>query len=251
MRLADRLVSNGWYEPDGSVVPWPAEDFPAVRVEADEVWGLVRSRSNWDAAELGPVVPPFDELWIEGRVPGGICTGVRIKVGSGSPLVLAVEVWTAEPRGPGFIMGGGALRISDDGVPMSWQTIRSERPNLIGYVTPALMSIGLMNCRNVGLENVVTPYKVRAKREAKTGRPPLRFTRIKLPASARQATTMNGVKAAAGETQPLHLVRGHFKTYNGDAPLFGKFTGTWWWAWQARGDQTQGVHVPTYEIASR
>jgi hypothetical protein len=41
--------------------------------------------------------------------------------------------------------------------------------------------------------------------------------------------------------QRLHMVRGHFKHYEGERGLFGKITGKYWWAPHARGSPIAGV----------
>lgn len=48
----------------------------------------------------------------------------------------------------------------------------------------------------------------------------------------------------------FHLVRGHFKTYTEDRPLFGKLTGTFWWQPAARGTTDFGVIDKDYSIAT-
>jgi hypothetical protein len=46
----------------------------------------------------------------------------------------------------------------------------------------------------------------------------------------------------------LHQVRGHYKTYTQEAPLFGKITGRFFWSEQFRGQQSEGVIKHRYEI---
>ena len=55
----------------------------------------------------------------------------------------------------------------------------------------------------------------------------------------------------AGEANALHLVRGHFKTYTGEAPLFGSRTGTYWWGWHERGSVESGVSLHDYSVATQ
>ena len=46
----------------------------------------------------------------------------------------------------------------------------------------------------------------------------------------------------------MHLCRGHFKTFSEEAPLFGKFTGTYWWEPQLRGDASRGRLDKEYRV---
>ena len=50
--------------------------------------------------------------------------------------------------------------------------------------------------------------------------------------------------------QPLHKVRGHFKTYTAEAPLLGRHTGTYWWGHQVRGSREHGEVVSDYRLTS-
>jgi hypothetical protein len=43
-------------------------------------------------------------------------------------------------------------------------------------------------------------------------------------------------------------VRGHFKHYTAEAPLFGRMTGTWWWSPTLKGDAAHGVVEKEYQI---
>lgn len=47
------------------------------------------------------------------------------------------------------------------------------------------------------------------------------------------------------------LVRGHFKTYTEEAPLFGKLTGTFWVPSHARGDASLGLAEKDYNLLGR
>lgn len=50
------------------------------------------------------------------------------------------------------------------------------------------------------------------------------------------------------ETYSTHIVRGHFKTFNDDAPLMGKFVGTYWWDSQVRGRDKDHVVDKDYSV---
>ncbi len=50
------------------------------------------------------------------------------------------------------------------------------------------------------------------------------------------------------ENVAFHMCRGHFKTYTEDAPLFGKYAGTFWWQPQARGKKENGTIIKDYEV---
>lgn len=48
----------------------------------------------------------------------------------------------------------------------------------------------------------------------------------------------------------MHLVRGHFKTYSAERPLFGKYVGTYWHQAHTRGSIEAGEVAKDYEVAA-
>lgn len=271
-----------------------------VRVVADDVTRMYWQslQIDWDfRSDFGPLRPPFDLMWIEGRIPLKLysdgrwhTTPSRQQVTNGSFVWVEPADGTAPdsitPDVGAFDGGlvvcmthfmsfrdgvvvrmpcGSRIHISEDGkyldrivtTPPEWgQTpdldvdgramhVRSEAMS----AHQTMLAISLMNCKNVTLVDETPPSKVSAKHQARTGVPLTRYTRIVLPSASHAATTKKEAQDAAGAVQPWHLVRGHFKTYTEDAPLFGSKTGTWWWGWQARGSKKAGVHLPTYDVS--
>jgi hypothetical protein len=58
----------------------------------------------------------------------------------------------------------------------------------------------------------------------------------------------DGEAAQHGLRHALHICRGHFKTFTPDAPLFGKLTGTYWWADHVRGAAELGEVDKDYRL---
>lgn len=103
----------------------------------------------------------------------------------------------------------------------------------------------LLNCKNITTIEKQPPEKLNKKR-AKKGKYPL-FTYKKL------VIKPTGKKQAAQEAQGLwenrvHLCRGHFKNYTEENPLFGKFTGRYWWPPSVRGNKKKGVVMKDYLV---
>lgn len=79
----------------------------------------------------------------------------------------------------------------------------------------------LLNCRNVVSSRVVPDAKLQRARQ-KAGKHPLyAYATLKM----RSATSSNG----SDKLRPIHWVRGHFKEYTPERPLFGKISGLFWW----------------------
>lgn len=105
-----------------------------------------------------------------------------------------------------------------------------------------LWILGLIQAKNVLKEpdrRRLNPNRMKSK----TPYCEYRHSTIKLP----HPSSGGGKGRKTGEI-PLHLVRGHFKTYTADAPLFGKTTGTYWWSHFVAGNPSRGMRTADYEI---
>jgi len=59
--------------------------------------------------------------------------------------------------------------------------------------------------------------------------------------------TEGGIEKS-GPRKALHLVRGHFKSFSADKPLFGRVVGTFWWESSIRGSLAKGRVEKDYEV---
>jgi hypothetical protein len=96
-------------------------------------------------------------------------------------------------------------------------------------------SLAPMNCRNVTLRERGTG---KAKGAGPGGDA---FHEVVIDGNTRGPSVARGEAAGDGAGR-RHLSRGHFKTFTEDAPLLGKPVGTYWWGWQVRGQEGQGLH---------
>lgn len=109
-------------------------------------------------------------------------------------------------------------------------------------------ALSLLHCHNVHMENVIEPRQQRRAYERKYG----------LPLSEYKVLTIRPVgKTPRGNIAPAvkavglnreHIVRGHFKTFTDEAPLFGRLTGMWWWESAVRGNPKRGEVVKDYNV---
>lgn len=83
------------------------------------------------------------------------------------------------------------------------------------------------------IELVDYPRNVKRFTERKTGKKPSPYFEIKIDPSKPEKRYTSSKKT--GRSKNAHIVRGHFATYTDDAPLFGKYTGTYWRPAHARG----------------
>jgi hypothetical protein len=102
----------------------------------------------------------------------------------------------------------------------------------------------LLNCKNIIEKNNVPSASLNAARRVR-GRQEL-FTYKTLQVDiGRNGGGTNGINLYHNR---LHLCRGHFKRYTDDNPLFGKYTGLYWWQPQLRGKNKDGMVVKDYDI---
>ncbi len=110
------------------------------------------------------------------------------------------------------------------------------------YLALALL---FLNCKNIETETNEPPEKLNKKRKKKGKQPLFSYKTLAIkPTSKKQKA-----QAAQGLwNNRIHLARGHFKTYTGNNPLFGKITGRFWWQPHVRGQNRDGVVMKDYEL---
>lgn len=106
------------------------------------------------------------------------------------------------------------------------------------YVPPTFFS--LLNCKNI-----VTVEEQRKKNQAarlakKTGRPCDTYKTLRIKVGGELVRFPSADSSGEHKDQPLHRVRGHFKTYTQEKPLLGKLTGRYFWHPHVRGKEEFG-----------
>lgn len=109
---------------------------------------------------------------------------------------------------------------------------------------PALLALGWMNCRNVQLRDSGPGLKLLKKRRKNRHFTGQYYKVLHLEDQARRDLKAN--RDAEKRDTRMHLVRGHFKYYTAEKPLFGKLTGHYWWHQQVRGDARLGQITNEY-----
>lgn len=229
------------------------------------------------ATLVATLAPPFEKFWVEFELTNDVyglrAAGVLIsvlhtpdKLNPSEPddaWVLRADIvgeWDkGKPVGPlcSYIvpLNERGFLVEHKGVFASPLTIEGANPGelegwpdaLNRYLFAALFAVSLMHCKNVSLETVEPPPKVSAKHRRRYGKPLVTYRVLDATAMTRTLET-EGDRASVGLKQALHLCRGHFKTYTAEAPLFGKYTGDYWWADQVRGDSTRGRAEKDYSV---
>ena len=112
---------------------------------------------------------------------------------------------------------------------------------------PALFTLSLMHARNVTVTPVDPPPAHNRRARRRRGAPPVRYHVLDIE-PMRQLLDSEGQGASNGLSHAVHVCRGHFKRYSADAPLFGRYTGQWWWAQHRRGRSELGEVAKDYRM---
>lgn len=157
----------------------------------------------------------------------------------------AIGYWPYEGSGPPACGPSGAP--GDPIVRMVWvpTSATPERDLLLTTANLVLDTYDLLNCRNVAAAPIASP----GRHMDKHGKRGITWHRLVIVAPGKRSADSPLVGAGVG--QPMtraHLTRGHFKVFSTDAPLFGKYTGRFWWMPAVRGDKERGVVLKDYEL---
>lgn len=110
-----------------------------------------------------------------------------------------------------------------------------------GAVLVFAMTMALLCCKNVSEERRDPPRQLQRARERRGQLPLVSWHVLNVRQAAR------GRSVGAGEPLALHWVRGHFKRYTPDRPLFGDVVGTFWWSPHLAG-RSERVVLKDYKL---
>lgn len=285
MRIFDRVASGEsvFAEPrhvgDSQLqASWRKMCHTATRLVADEAAQYAaQSDRNWHVADgdFGVMRPPFETMWIEWQTPRFlVCDGIWhtrkkqymacvIQQKDDDTLSLSL-LCTYDDAGlycyPLYVEisnfadfssidAKGELVYDSADLHTHMATRDEVMAGLNSQISPAYLTLGWLNCRNVSTDDVTTNARVAAKRERRGQPRGLDYKRIVLDEGTRRALTVN--REAERHGKRLHIVRGHIKHYTAERPLFGKLTGNYWWHQQMRGDANLGRINHEYHVQAR
>ena len=173
-------------------------------------------------------------------------SGIRVEYERGGHMVSAVFHETVGGDFPPEFQESGDFKVGNDDFP---------KDKSLGYYAVILMlapfhALALLGCKNV-IEVDVAPPKKRQKRRAKHNRSPLPTYKILKVTSTKNQYLLDDdyVTMLRASKMPLHMVAGHFKSYD-EKPLFGKITGRFWWPPHIRGNRGEGRVHKRYEVTT-
>lgn len=238
-----------------------------------EYWcGLLASENKPDNVQTAfpNLAPPFREFWMEFRMAAdrGFLFGFQYHDNDTGGWDVEITVF-AMAKHVVFIAAYLQMRVDaqgkmmvriDDAAPAQHDYIKfwlyngdrmSEKERRENYsaiassLSPALLSISFMHCKNVARSEVAQPHA--RKFLKRTGTALVRYRVLVIEPMKRVLRTEGGVHEH-GIERALHICRGHFATYTAEKPLFGRVTGMVWRPQHIRGSAAHGVVLKDYEI---
>jgi Bacterial regulatory proteins, tetR family len=144
----------------------------------------------------------------------------------------------------------GYAAVSADEIVAAAGVTRREvlRKGATSYLEVPLLAISFLHCKNVGVSDVVPPPKLARAQERRYGIPKVTYKSLDIRPMRRVLEEEGGMGRGRSSQQALHIVRGHFKTFD-DHPLFGKHRGMFWWPMSARGSSDRGLTAKSYRVS--
>lgn len=114
------------------------------------------------------------------------------------------------------------------------------------YLAPFEWATCFLHCKNVKISDVIPEEKLNILHEQKYGHPLMKYKILNITPARKIGTTDHHIPEKRSN-QALHICRGHFKLFE-ERPLFGKYSGLYWWESQIRGNKKRGIILKDYEI---
>jgi hypothetical protein len=209
------------------------------------------------------MAPPYEEMWFEWADNGTFSRiGVHVHVTKqnnteGWVYWLTVHVETQQGAGTlPYVMtfsippSGRAISLHYQYFPVD-HALASEK--YLDILLPAfsicagmvIFAIGLLHCKNiVQIEKGGKNPNIKNRRHRSKGTK--HYVLNVVP--ARNIKRMEYEHPINGSPQRIHFRRGHFKEFTSERPLFGKYTGVFWWEAHVAGKAELGKVVKDYQI---
>ena len=203
--------------------------------------------------------PPYPVTWIDFHYNGDKFGRLAMEFDDAMYVIpfckiKGDETWTPQVFYFGFRNGEGYLGVSAlfSTEYIQGMSIKSdiEKHAMSYHLTSGTLICNfnqLITCKNIGTVDNEPSDKLNKSRVKKGKQPIFTYkTLVIKPTSKRQES----LEAQGLWENRIHLCRGHFKEYSDEKPLFGKYTGRYWWQPSVRGRNTEGVVMKDYEVKS-
>ena len=135
-----------------------------------------------------------------------------------------------------------------EGMRKACKTDEEARQILLSRIISVLLGFSFCHCPNVTLWEDEKPEPVREKRKASGKNPGQTFKCLNIE-PLKEEIRSKSARSGEGETDRReHVVRGHFRYYSEEKPLFGHYSGNVWIPEHTRGDEEKGRVEKSYRV---
>lgn len=116
----------------------------------------------------------------------------------------------------------------------------------------AVLGLCLMNVKNIQYieydPNKGLSWRKQKKGKKKPKPPFIKYKILQINPLKQYQHEINRPDTEKENNKRLHAVRGHFKTFTAEHPLFGRLIGTYWWGDCVKGNPVFGLVAKDYEL---
>jgi len=214
-----------------------------------------------------PMSPPYEVVWFEwavgGMLQGALVLSERVDNDGWMVVILPAAKMGLQkspmniPLGFRFKLDGSGRSATPDkglvietgpGVNGTMLENKSDTEIVLAEIfPPVVFALTMLHCKNVSAIETGGPSVQRGGRSSRSHLRRHHVLQVR-PMGGKSVSNNRGQHESVAMS--LHFVRGHFKTYTDDAPLFGRLTGSYWWESHARGDASVGIVTKDYNVNS-
>jgi hypothetical protein len=133
--------------------------------------------------------------------------------------------------------------------PMGEENVEGAKQVAALAMNMLLYFLLFVNAKNITIQTFRRPDDKINKKRGKNGKPPLAIYKVlTIDPSKVSREFLPRMTGRGMEGLRYHFCRGHIKSYTEDSPLFGKFSGTWFWSPTMRGKKSAGEVHKTYRV---
>lgn len=122
----------------------------------------------------------------------------------------------------------------------------SHQDYILTGMTPMFLTLVFLNTQKVERIETTPNEKLSKRHQKKYGSPLTKFITLKVNAVNKPSAKEH--QGGSHQSPAHHIVRGHFRRFTDEAPLFGKWVGVYWWGEFERGKKERGEITKEYEV---
>lgn len=249
------------------------------KINITNIMNWLWEQENLNLGENILIKPPFNNYWLEGVFTGGDLKGVETGFGItalNEDFIISINEKNNLDAKGGFL-SINIMKYLDSNIYPFYYTIYlynnigeflSYRTNTnpsnlldcfeleknketvdafirVSHLLPFYTNY-ILNVKNIDIcDAPEPPTGLNKKHERKYGIPLTKYKILTVKKPGKKGISRN---FTTEEQNSFHICRGHFKHYTEKAPLFGRYTGTFWIPPHTRGNKEHGEIIKDYKV---